>query len=97
VYSELRDYGESLQAGDAAVKVFTDTLLSNALMIADVSKEQKSNMMNFLTSEQIEAMTNEAKADVAKDGVDDEEKKSYAKAMGYEYINGKFYVGQGAD
>jgi len=38
-------------ASDAAVEAFTDSLLSNALMIADVSEEQKDNMMNFLSSE----------------------------------------------
>lgn len=97
VYAELREYGDSLLAGDAAVKVFTDTLLSNALMIADVSEEQKANMMNFMSSEQIDNIREDKKDTIEENGIDDEEKKQYAEAMGYDFINGKFYVGTGAD
>jgi hypothetical protein len=45
-----------LIAADAAAKVFTSSLLSNATMISDVSEDQKSNMMNFFNSDQVESM-----------------------------------------
>jgi hypothetical protein len=71
-----------LLAGDAAIKVFTDSLLSNALMVSDVSEDQKSNMMNFMSPERIQELFEEIKGDIV---LDDETKKQYAAIMGYEY------------
>jgi len=96
-WKELRDYGQKLLASDAAIEAFTDSLLSNALMISDVSEKQRNNMMNFLDSEQIEEIRLKKEADIKKDGIDEAEKEEYAKAMGYDFIDGKFYVGTGAD
>ena len=96
-FQAFQDYAQSLSESDSAIKVFTDSLLSNALMIADVSEDQKTNMMNFIDSKQIDNIRKKEEDDLKKDGIDEAEKKEYAKAMEYEFINGKFYVGQGAD
>ena len=95
-YDKLREYGEGLVAADAATKVFADSLLSNALMTAEVSEEQKSNMMNFFNSDQVESMfetekTNLKEMDEAKW---EEQKEAYAKAMGYTYSDGNIYKGE---
>ena len=55
-FQKLFDHGQELLAFDAAIEAFTDSLLSNALMISDVSEDQKTNMMNFFNSDQVESM-----------------------------------------
>ena len=95
-FASLKKYGEGLIADDAAAKVFTDSLLSNAAIISDVSEEQKSNMTNFFNSDQVESIletekTNLKEMDEAKW---EEQKEAYAKAMGYTYSDGNIYKGE---
>ena len=92
-YDKLREYGEGLVAADAATKVFTDSLLSNALMTVEVSEEQKSNMMNFLDSEQVngqvEDMLNTITTNWTKLDERQQYKQDYADIMDYEYDKSK--------
>ena len=92
-YDKLKEYGEGLVAADAATKVFTDSLLSNALMTAEVSEEQKSNMMNFLNSEQVNSqvddMLNTITTNWTKLDERQQYKQDYADIMDYEYDKSK--------
>lgn len=92
-YEQLEKYGEGLIAADAATKVFTDSLMSNAMMISDVSEDQKSNMMNFLDSEQVKSQVDAMLETINQNWTNPEArkqyKKDYAEIMGYEYDEGK--------
>jgi hypothetical protein len=92
-YDKLKEYGEGLVATDAAAKVFTDSLLSNALMTAEVSEEQKTNMMNFLDSEQVNSQVDDMLNTITTNWTDLNErqqyKQNYADIMGYEYDKSK--------
>ena len=95
-YDKLKEYGEGLVAADAATKVFASSLLSNATMISDVSEDQKSNMMNFFNSDQVESMLETEKTSLKEmDEVKwEKQKEAYAKAMDYTYSDGNIYKGE---
>ena len=92
-YDKLKEYGEGLVAADAATKVFTDSLLSNALMTAEVSEEQRSNMMNFLNSEQVNSQVDDMLNTIITNWTKLDErqqyKQDYADIMDYEYDKSK--------
>jgi hypothetical protein len=92
-YDKLEEYGEGLVTADAATKVFTDSLLSNALMTAEVSEEQKSNMMNFLDPEQVNSQVDDMLNTITTNWTKLDErqryKQDYADIMGYEYDKSK--------
>ena len=92
-YDKLKEYGEGLVATDAATKVFTDSLLSNALMTAEVTEEQKTNMMNFLDSEQVNSQVDDMLNIITTNWTDLNErqqyKQDYADIMVYEYDKSK--------
>lgn len=96
-FIELRKYGEGLVAADAANKVYTDALKANALVTAEVSQDNKANMMNFLGADQVsnladtqyEAITNAWNDAATGKAIMQEDKEAYAGIMGYEYDKDK--------
>ena len=94
-FLELKKLGQEIIASEAAIKVFTDSLIDSALTTAEISNENAENMRNMYDTEAIEAMIEKAESEI--DLSDEQVKKDYAKYMGYDYENGKFYSGEGED
>ena len=94
-FLELKKLGQEIITSEAAIKVFTDSLIDSALTTAEISNENAENMRNMYDTEAIEAMIEKAKGEI--DLSDEQVKKDYAKYMGYDYENGKFYSGEGED
>ena len=94
-FLELKKLGQEIIASEAAIKVFTNSLIDSALTTAEISNENAENMRNMYDTETIEAMIEKAEGKI--DLSDEQVKKDYAKYMGYDYENGKFYSGEGED
>ena len=94
-YKELRNFGQALIESDTAIKIFTDSLENAAILNADVSEEYKDKISGIYDTEAIENMLAKEKENIDLSENREYWEKEYAKAMNYQYENGKFYTGEG--
>ena len=94
-YDKFLEYGRKLLASESAIEVFTNSLENAAIVNADVSEEYKDKLSGVYDTEAIENMLakEEENIDLSKNRKYYEEE--YARAMNYQYENGKFYTGEG--
>ena len=101
VYNELAAFGGEIYASEAAIDVFTNSLVNAATIIAGLTPEQTDSLEGAYTPEIIEQRTNNRQQDYldtlaglkdAEDGRSGEQlKQEYANAMNYKYDGDKFY------
>ena len=90
-YRQLKSFGDELIASEAAIDVFTNSLMSAAITNAEIAEENKDQFGGMYDTEAIDAMI----VDQEIDPNDTFTREQYATAMGYQYENGKFYTGEG--
>ena len=99
---ELRAFGQSLIASEAAIDAYSEAILNNAAIASDLNDEQKSELEGMIGSDGIQTLIDAEKEAIlideyGKKKSDEDLRKEYAEAMNYKIIDGKIYSGYGED
>ena len=93
---ELRAFGQSLIASEAAIDAYSEAILNNAAIASDLNDEQKSELEGLIGADGIQSLIDTEKG-VLEQKTSEDLRKDYAEAMKYEIVDGKIYSGYGED